>query len=327
MRFLITIIFVLTFLGTFANPKIKLPVKTKNFGTILPNSTHKHTFIIKNEGKTNLIISKVKPGCGCTVANISSKNIKPGEFAKLDIDYKAPEKNSVIRKQIHLHSNDKTNPKATLWIEANIKGNYKASSQIIQLNSVLIGEKKTFSFTITPSRKLPFYPHRLVYSKTTLNLKYTKVDEKNTLSSYKFDVTYDSTIKLPPRRINEKIFIYPNKDNNKEVITINIHGTVNGLINQSIKSFVTSLKQGDKIEKKARLKHLKKESFIISKVMSNNPMVTTEIIKISGHEYDILINMKEGSKKRRENVIILIHTDNPQQKVIRIMGTYLFKPT
>ena len=60
-------------------PIITIDNKTYNFGTIKQGEIKKHNFILKNTGKSNLIIRKIKTNCGCTIAKLDKKIIKPGE--------------------------------------------------------------------------------------------------------------------------------------------------------------------------------------------------------------------------------------------------------
>ena len=45
-----------------------------------------HTFLIKNEGKSTLEISSIRPSCGCTVAGKYPKKIAPGEPAEYPVN-------------------------------------------------------------------------------------------------------------------------------------------------------------------------------------------------------------------------------------------------
>lgn len=59
-----------------------------NFGVVINGEKVVHTFILKNNGKSNLLISNVKPSCGCTSPKWTKEPIKPGQegFVELAFD-------------------------------------------------------------------------------------------------------------------------------------------------------------------------------------------------------------------------------------------------
>jgi hypothetical protein len=42
-----------------------------------------HTFVLKNAGTSDLLITAIRPACGCTAANLTRQTIPPGESAEL----------------------------------------------------------------------------------------------------------------------------------------------------------------------------------------------------------------------------------------------------
>ena len=59
-----------------AGPKIEVIPETKDAGVIAKGQMIESTFVIKNNGASDLVISDARPGCGCTVASFD-KVIKP----------------------------------------------------------------------------------------------------------------------------------------------------------------------------------------------------------------------------------------------------------
>ncbi len=80
--FLIPIILITTSLG--ASPKIEIDSADFSLGTITENEEQSitHVFKIKNSGDSMLVISKVRPGCGCTTVSYDSL-ILPGATGTL----------------------------------------------------------------------------------------------------------------------------------------------------------------------------------------------------------------------------------------------------
>jgi len=89
-----------------AVPKIEVTPGTYDFGTISDDIKSNATFIIKNTGNADLIIYEARPTCGCTVANLTSKKLAPGETSRLDAVYDSHNANGQIHRFINVKSND-----------------------------------------------------------------------------------------------------------------------------------------------------------------------------------------------------------------------------
>ncbi|MGD9875046.1 MAG: DUF1573 domain-containing protein [Kiritimatiellia bacterium] len=100
-------------------PKIVCDQTTFEFGDRENTETIEHTFIIKNEGDLSLEISNVRAACGCTVANISTKLVAPGEQAQLTARLSLRGRNGRQRKAITVSSNDPQTPNLTLFLDGN----------------------------------------------------------------------------------------------------------------------------------------------------------------------------------------------------------------
>lgn len=65
-------------------------VSTKvNFGEIKKGTVKTHEFSFTNTGELPLIISSVKPSCGCTVASYTTDPIEPGMTGMVKVTYNA----------------------------------------------------------------------------------------------------------------------------------------------------------------------------------------------------------------------------------------------
>ena len=65
-----------------AAPKIEISPETKDAGTVAKGQMVEATFVVKNTGGSDLMISDARPSCGCTVASFD-KIIKPGAEGKI----------------------------------------------------------------------------------------------------------------------------------------------------------------------------------------------------------------------------------------------------
>jgi hypothetical protein len=67
-----------------------------------------------------LVISEVKPGCGCTTAPLDKEKLAPGEVGTMSVSLNLPSHPGVVQKSITIKSNDPDNPTKYLFLEADI---------------------------------------------------------------------------------------------------------------------------------------------------------------------------------------------------------------
>ncbi|MDR1677645.1 MAG: DUF1573 domain-containing protein [Deltaproteobacteria bacterium] len=93
-------------------------------GEVDPSTTISYQFLVKNEGTGDLIINKVVPGCGCSVASFSGL-IPPGGVGKvtLSVDIYAEWAGHDLKKSAVIMSNDPANPDTRITIKAKVRGN------------------------------------------------------------------------------------------------------------------------------------------------------------------------------------------------------------
>jgi hypothetical protein len=91
-----------------------------DFGTVKEGQVVDYTFKFKNSGKGLLEVKKISTSCGCTVALISSKIIKPGEEGTLRVEFDTKKLEGKINRNITIQSNDPKEPNKVLLIFADI---------------------------------------------------------------------------------------------------------------------------------------------------------------------------------------------------------------
>jgi inner membrane protein involved in colicin E2 resistance len=79
-----------------------------DFGTINEGDKVEHTFVVKNTGKTDLLIVNAKPSCGCTVPEWTKEPIQPGKTGEVKIVFNSAGKPGQQSKQINLETNTAT---------------------------------------------------------------------------------------------------------------------------------------------------------------------------------------------------------------------------
>ena len=76
-----------------------------DFGTVNEGDIVEHNFLVTNSGKSNLIITKAKASCGCTVPTWPKEPIAPGESAEVSVKFDTKGKANKQSKTITLTTN------------------------------------------------------------------------------------------------------------------------------------------------------------------------------------------------------------------------------
>lgn len=77
-------------------------------------------FQLQNKGKSDLVISKIKFACGCTVLTSDVKTVNPGDTVKLQFVFDSAGKTGNQNKKILIILNDPSHPVFTIFIKGNI---------------------------------------------------------------------------------------------------------------------------------------------------------------------------------------------------------------
>lgn len=105
-----------------AQPKIEFENKTHDFGSIHEEGGKVTArFILKNVGTEDLVLTNVKPGCGCTAANYTREPIAPGQTGFIDATYDPWNRPGNFNKNIKVSTNepDQTTP-YIIFIKGNV---------------------------------------------------------------------------------------------------------------------------------------------------------------------------------------------------------------
>lgn len=102
--------------------KMTFEEKVYNFGNIKQGEIVSHSFVFKNTGNADLVITNTKTTCGCTVPDYPKSPIKVGEKAKIEVKFDSAGKSGLVEKEITIVAN--TVPTETvIKIQVNILAN------------------------------------------------------------------------------------------------------------------------------------------------------------------------------------------------------------
>mgnify|MGYP006162269347 FL=1 len=100
-------------------PIVQFVKEEHNFGDITQGEVVSHNFVIKNSGKSDLIISSAKGSCGCTVPVWPKDPIKPGAEAEIKVTFNSKGRSGSQTKKVTVLTNAIPNTKV-LTIRGNV---------------------------------------------------------------------------------------------------------------------------------------------------------------------------------------------------------------
>jgi hypothetical protein len=92
------------------------------FGKIKKGQQVEHIYEVTNTGKNPLIISQVKPGCGCTAPDYTKEPIMPNKTGKITLKFDSSNFDGIVNKQADVYMNVERVP-ITLRFSADIQPN------------------------------------------------------------------------------------------------------------------------------------------------------------------------------------------------------------
>lgn len=102
-------------------PKANFETKEFDFKTIKEGDKADFDFKLTNDGKTDLLIRKVKASCGCTAATPTETTVKPGKSTTIKTSFNSTGKPGKQNKTVTVITNDPDNSTVTLRISGEVE--------------------------------------------------------------------------------------------------------------------------------------------------------------------------------------------------------------
>lgn len=102
------------------SPIIEFDKPVYNFGRIMAGKPVRHDFRFTNRGNQSLLITQVKPSCGCAKAGPYDKKVAPGKSGKIPISMNTSRLEGKTRKWVVVTTNDPGLPTLRLQLSGEI---------------------------------------------------------------------------------------------------------------------------------------------------------------------------------------------------------------
>jgi len=117
-------------------------------GSLTKQQTVQYRVPIRNTGDKTLVITSVRPQCGCTTAPLERDTLKPGEETGMNITLTLPAGSGVIDKYVTVYSNDSAGTHV-VKLRAEVQRPLQLSSSFLGFNQGRVGEPTRSKISLT----------------------------------------------------------------------------------------------------------------------------------------------------------------------------------
>lgn len=336
-------------------PNISWDSPTHNFGDIQENNgkvTHKFSFT--NTGSSPLVITKVKPSCGCTSSDYTKEPVKPGEKGYVSATFNPERRPGKFSKSITVTTN--ANPAiSSIRFTGNVIAKPKTKRDIYprSMNDLWLTSNHIALMKIT--QKEVKEGSLKVYNDSDNDLKITfrnvpaHISIKTLPETLKpkmegeILITYDASKKNDWGFLMDRITVAVNGNTDQNKNRLSISATITEdftnltdeqralapkiQFQSKVFNFGT-IQQGEKKSYNFEFTNTGKSDLIIRKVKSTcgctvaNP--SKDVIK-PGESSELKVVFNSAGKLNKQNKSITVITNDPsqQQATLRVTGTVL----
>lgn len=255
--------------------KIVFDTLIYDFGTVYNDGPLDGIYNFKNEGTADLLVTRVKPGCGCTSSNaaeLENTTYKPGEGGQIRFTF-TPKGHGVQNKNITVVSTDEQQTTVYLQLRANVLPAVKLMSQTAQFGTVQAGTQGTA--TIQLQSRDPDFRVESVELPEDSNITWT-FERMQTIpeADYKGvgQIIFKSNLTAPTGPISEQAIIkvyakVPETDATESTFTAVVGGNIlaNFEFEPRFLRFATA-SPGEMVEARAIISHLQGQAFKVERV-------------------------------------------------------------
>ncbi len=104
-----------------SSPKLKIERTQHNFGTVNEGEILDLVLKYQNVGNSLLKINDIRSSCGCAVALLNKKELKPGDEGKIRIEFDTTNRFGRLTRTVTIFSNDPIKPRQVITLSVNIQ--------------------------------------------------------------------------------------------------------------------------------------------------------------------------------------------------------------
>lgn len=293
-------------------PKIQVDSPKFDFKEAWAGESIKHTFIVRNTGDAVLKITRVKPSCGCTVADFD-KVIPPGGSGKVAVTVNTKKLRSQVTKTVTIESNDASNPQYRVTMAGKVKQRFKIDPpRGAAFGRIRPDEQLNRTLTLTNNMDSPV-KLSLPVSKTGLFT--ATLDEKEAGKVYELSITAK-----PPyaEKINRGSFTLKTDLPGNTPVEIAVSTFVPPLVEVTPPQVIVPKAQAQARQQSVRVKFNSAEPRKILSATTTVPNGQVEIKEIAPSHYDIVLGLPANYSPPAAGHTVTLKTDDAKNPTVTV---------
>lgn len=297
-------------------PDIQFKERVYDFGTADQEDKIVRNFKFKNAGKGLLTVKSVKSCCGCIASLVSSKEIPPGKAGAIEVTFETRKYMGTQVKTVYVYSNDPDEPEIELVIRGVVVPEVELVPEALNFVYVEKGESVTRTLELIQVGK-----KRLRLKKVEAPEEYFLTRASDFKEGARHGLKVDVVLKpgAPVGQFEEVITLHTNLRKRRR-IDVPVRGNIVGRIR--VKPSVVSFgmqKKGSLGARKVEIKSVDQAEFNLLKVTSEPSFILARVRppKSSG-TFSVILRIDENAPAGKLRGEIAIHTDDPDQPVIKV---------
>jgi hypothetical protein len=294
-------------------PRIEIANPVFNFGTALEGQHVTHDFVIKNAGKTDLIITNVHTSCGCTVATPAKKHLTPGESVELPVTFDTSFQKGAKVREITIFTNDPKSPQTIVTLQGSVKLLVEADPSEVNFDKVHSGSSANRDLVVSDlTAGKDFHVGSITNSNS--NIKVARSPRADGKPGVKLEVALLGSMPIGP--FDDTIDIVTNR----RPLQVHVFGQVTGDLNLDPAQISFGIvPHGQSALRIVKLTNDSGRPVQVTAVSSTNQSVDAKVEPIAaGKAYKITVELRRNTPDGQLRGQLAIKTDNPSQSTLTV---------
>jgi len=294
-------------------PRIEIANPVFNFGTALEGQHVTHDFVIKNSGRTELVITNVRTSCGCTVASPAKQHLSPGESVELPVTFDTSFQKGAKVREITIFTNDPKSPQTIVTLQGTVKLLVEADPSEINFDKVRFGSAANRELIISDlTGGKDFHIGSITNSNS--NLKVTRSPRPDGKPGARLDVALLGSMPIGP--FDDTIDVV----SNRRPLQVHVFGQITGDLNlEPAQISFGIVPHGESALRILKLTNDSAKPVQVTAVSSSNQSVDARVEPIAaGKEYKITVELRKNTPDGQLRGQLAIKTDSPTQATLTV---------
>ena len=313
-------------------PKLVVANARHEAGTVAQGQLIEAVFELANAGTGDLVVSDVRPGCGCTVAEFD-KVVKPGARGRVLLKVETRGFNGPITKSALILSNDPMSPQTTLLVAAVVKPYVEIlPTGYLRLQGI-VGETTTAT-TILASAEPDFAPTGAQPTLPALTASVAPVPEKERLPGKpdrQFRVTLSTTPETAEGLVGGYVKVVTGSKRQPEV-DVPVSGFLRPTVSLSggsinFQNFEPASQTADPVRREVVLtsNNPKNPAFAVTKAEVTVAGIYVEVLPLDNTRVRVVLTADPKMRKGTFEGTLVVRTNDPIRGEIKlpVRGTVL----